>query len=85
MELKTSEARDGIKWLLRVGGLALLLSGFLFWVDEVVMGGAVARDKHHAEQMRELRVAQSSLPARVTDDRQKLPLTLEQESGDASH
>lgn len=85
MELKTSEAQDGIKWLVRMGAFALALSATLFWVDQFVMGGAVARDKHHAEQMRELRVAQSSLPARVTDDRQKLPLTLEQESKDASH
>jgi hypothetical protein len=85
MELKNSEARDGIKWLARMGAFALALSATLFWADHVVMGGAAARDKHHAEQMKELRVAQSSLPSRVTDDRQKLPLTLEQENGEPSH
>lgn len=73
------EIEGGYKWLVLVGGCAILLSCFLFWVDDVVMGGAAARDKAHAAQMRELRVAQSSLPARVNDDRQTLPLVLEQQ------
>jgi hypothetical protein len=41
------------------------------------MGGAAARDAAHNEELRSLRVAQASLPARVTDSRQTLPLTLE--------
>ena len=91
MELKNSEVQGGIKWLLGAGAAALALSASLFWADDTVMGGAIARDKHHAEQMNELRVAQASLPARVTDERQKIPLTMEAEdeqgieSHDASH
>ena len=79
MEFKTSEVSGGIKWLICAGAAAVALSATLFWADDTVMGGAIARDKHHAEQMRELRVAQSSLPSRVTDERQTLPLTIELE------
>jgi hypothetical protein len=79
MEAQTNEIQGSFKWLAIAGGLAVVLSCFLFWVDNVVMQGAAERDAAHAAQMRELRIAQSSLPARVTDDRQKLPLTLEQQ------
>jgi hypothetical protein len=41
------------------------------------MENAPKRDKEHAAQMRELRVAQSSLPTGVTDSRQTLPLDIE--------
>ena len=80
METNTSEAQGGITWLLCAGAAALALCTFLFWADNTVMGGAQARDKAFAEEMKELRVAQSSLPSRVTDDRQKLTLTIEAES-----
>jgi hypothetical protein len=87
MQLKTSEAKDGINWLIRAGVVAIIFSAVLYYTDEHIMGGAIARDKQHAEMMKELRVAQSALPARVTDERQTLPLTLEQEeaAGKASH
>lgn len=90
MQLKSSEAKDGINWLIRAGTIAIIFSAVLYYLDEHVMGGAIARDKAHAEVMKELRVAQSSLPARVTDERQSLPLTLEQEEAtgkgrEASH
>ena len=79
MQLKTSEAKDGINWLIRAGAVAIIFSAVLYYTDQHIMGGAIARDKQHAEMMKEVRVAQSSLPARVTDERQTLPLTLEQE------
>lgn len=78
MEPKTSEtSARAFKWLVGAGAAAVALSLFLFWADNTVMGAAAARDKHHAEQMRELRTAQSSLPSRVTDDRQTLTLSIE--------
>ena len=79
MDAQTNEIQGGFKWLFIAGGLAIALSCFLFWVDNVVMQAAPQRDKEHAAMMHELRVAQSSLPARVTDDRQTLPLVLEQQ------
>jgi hypothetical protein len=79
MDAQTNEIQGSYKWLMIAGGLAVALSCFLFWVDNVVMQSAPERDKEHAATMRELRVAQSSLPARVTDDRQTLPLVLEQQ------
>ncbi len=79
MSVQTNEIQGSYKWLIIAGGLAVALSCFLFWVDDVVMQNAPERDKQHAAQMRELRAAQSGLPARVTDDRQTLPLVLEQQ------
>jgi len=80
MDVRESELRGGFKWLLIAGGAAVLLSCFLFFIDDVVMSEAPQRDKLHAAQMAELRTAQSSLGARVTDDRQILPLVMEQEN-----
>jgi hypothetical protein len=79
MDVQANEIQGGYKWLAIAGGLAVVLSCFLFWVDDVVMRAAPERDAAHAAQMRELRAAQAGLPARVTDDRQKLPLTIEQQ------
>jgi hypothetical protein len=83
MDLREQEIRGGYKWLLCAGTAAVLLSAFLFYVDNVIMGGASARDKEHAAKMRELRLAQSGLPARVTDERQTLPLLIEQQDNAA--
>jgi hypothetical protein len=80
MDSKAQEIQGGFKWLLFAGTAAILLSLFLFYVDDVVMRHAPDRDREHAAQMAELRKAQASLPARVTDDRQTLPLKIEQES-----
>jgi len=77
MDSKAQEIEGGFKWLLFAGTAALLLSLFLFYVDDVVMRAAPERDKEHAAQMAELRKAQASLPARVTDDRHTLPLNIE--------
>jgi len=79
-ELRIKEIQGSYKWLMIAGGAAVLLSCFLFYVDDVVMRHAPERDKAHAAEMAELRKAQASLPARVTDDRQTLPLMIEQES-----
>lgn len=83
MDLREQEIQGGYKWLLCAGTAAVLLSAFLFYVDNVIMAGAPARDKAHAAKLRELRVAQSALPARVTDERQTLPLTIEQQDNTA--
>jgi hypothetical protein len=85
MDAKAQEIQGGFKWLLFAGTAAVLLSLFLFYVDDVVMRGAPERDKEHAAQMAELRKAQAGLPSRVTDDRQTLPLNIEKDhtSGDA--
>lgn len=79
MEFKTSEVNSAYKWLFGAGAAAIGLSLFLFWADNTVMGGAKARDLAHNAQLKELRVAQSSLPAGVTDERVTLPLEIEQE------
>jgi hypothetical protein len=84
MDLREQEIRGSYKWLLCAGTAALVLSCFLFYVDNVIMGGAIDRDKRHAEEMNALRVAQSSLPTGVTDPRQTLTLTIEQEAHDSS-
>ena len=80
MEFKTSEVTGGIKWLLGAGAAAIGLSLFLFWADDSVMGKAKERDIAHNAAMRELRIAQSSLPSGVTDERQTLGLTIEQDA-----
>lgn len=77
MDLRTKEVQDGFKWLMLAGSAAVLFSMALFWADNTVMGGAAARDKVHNESLRDLRVAQAALPARVTDPRQTLPLSIE--------
>mgnify|MGYP006270101197 CR=1 FL=1 len=79
MEFKTSEVNSAYKWLFGAGAAAIGLSLFLFWADNTVMGGAKARDIAHNEQLKELRVAQSSLSSGVTDERVTLPLDIEQE------
>lgn len=80
MEFKTSEATSGITWLIGAGAAAIGLSLFLFWADDSVMGKAKERDIAHNAAMRELRIAQSSLPSGVTDERQTLGLTIEQDA-----
>jgi hypothetical protein len=77
MELKTSEVNGAIRWLLGAGAAAIGLSLFLFWADDSVMGKAKERDIAHNAQLRDLRIAQSSLPSGVTDERQILPLQIE--------
>lgn len=77
-ELRKQEIQGSYKWLMVAGMAAVLLAVFLFYIDDVVMSNAPARDRAHAEEMAELRKAQAQLPARVTDERQKLPLTIDQ-------
>jgi hypothetical protein len=84
MQLTHKESRDGITWLLCAGGIAILFSISLYCADEHVMGKATERDHKHAAEMAELRTAQASVPGRVTDERQLLPLTIEQEAPAAS-
>ena len=79
MEFKTSEANGAFKWLFGAGAAAIGLSLFMFWADDTVLGNAKQRDIAHNAQLRELRVAQSALPAGVTDERQTLPLDIERE------
>ena len=76
-KLRNQEIQGSYKWLLIAGTLAVLLSCFLFYVDDVVMRHAPDRDRAQAEEMAELRRAQASLPARVTDSRQTAPLATE--------
>ena len=78
MELNAKENADGIKWLVCAGGLAVVLAICLWRADDYMVGAA-ARDRAHNEQMKELRTAQSSLPALANDDRQLLPLSIESE------
>jgi hypothetical protein len=83
-DLRDKEIQGSYKWLMIAGTAAVLLSCFLFYVDDVVMRHAPDRDRAQASEMAELRRAQANLPARVTDDRQTLPLRIESE-GDATH
>jgi hypothetical protein len=78
-----AEARGAVRWLLGAGGLAILLSLFLFWADESVMGGARDRDIEHNKKLLELRSAQASLGGSANDPRQLLPLTIEEQVGEA--
>jgi hypothetical protein len=82
-ELREKEIQGSYKWLMIAGTAAVLLSCFLFYVDDVVMQNAPARDRAQAAEMAELRRAQAGLPARVTDDRQTLPLRIESENSQA--
>jgi len=82
-DLRAKEIQGSYKWLMIAGSAAVLLSCFLFYVDDVVMSHAPERDKAHAAEMAELRKAQASLPARVTDSRQTLPLEIEAENKEA--
>jgi hypothetical protein len=75
-ELRNKELQGSYKWLLIAGTAAVLLSAFLFYVDDVVMRHAPDRDRAQAAEMAELRKAQAGLSARVTDERQTLPLEL---------
>jgi hypothetical protein len=75
-ELRNRELQGSYKWLLIAGTAAVLLSVFLFYVDDVVMRHAPDRDRAQAAEMAELRKAQAGLPARVTDERQTLPLEI---------
>ena len=84
-EDKNCEANGAIRWLLGAGGAALLLSAFLFWADEFVMGGARARDIEHNKMLHELRSAQISLPSNANDPRQLLELDTQQEEEEHSH
>lgn len=78
-----AEARGAVRWLLGAGGMAILLSLFLFWADDNVMEGARARDIEHNKKLLELRSAQASLGGEASDPRQLLPLRIEGQSGDA--
>jgi hypothetical protein len=77
-----AEARGAVRWLLGAGGMAILLSLFLFWADNSVMEGARDRDVEHNKQLLELRSAQASLSGAVNDPRQLLPLTIEEQGGE---
>lgn len=79
-DLRDKEIQGSYKWLMIAGTAAVLLSCFLFYIDDVVMQNAPARDKAQAADMAELRRAQAGLPARVTDDRQTLPLRIESDT-----
>lgn len=79
-ELREKEIQGSYKWLMIAGTAAILLSCFLFYIDDVVMRNAPERDRAQAAEMAELRKAQAGLPARVTDDRQTLPLRIEQDN-----
>jgi hypothetical protein len=78
-----AEARGAVRWLLGAGGMAILLSLFLFWADDNVMGGARDRDVQHNKQLETLRSAQASLGGAASDPRQLLPLTIEEQSGES--
>lgn len=71
MELNAKEVRDGMNWLLWGGLAALLLVAFMVWADLFL-----ARWDHEqrlGETLRELRSAQASLEAWVSDTRQTMP------------
>ncbi len=84
-DLREKEIQGSYKWLIIAGSAAVLLSCFLFYIDDVVMQNAPARDRAQAAEMAELRRAQAGLPARATDDRQTLPLRIESETAQVQH
>jgi hypothetical protein len=77
MQIDHNESRGGLTWLLCAGSIAIIFSISLYCADEHIMGKATERDQQHAAQMAELRTAQASVPGRVSDERQLLPLTIE--------
>lgn len=68
MELDSVEQRDGMRWLVVVGIIAVMLSFALKTVDDKLSSSDVERRR--GQVIGELRTAQTGLPGRVTDERQ---------------
>lgn len=62
------EAQDGKKWFFTALILAVVLVLFIYNVDKTISDPA--GEQKHAEELRRLRVAATTLPTGVTDDRQ---------------
>ncbi len=67
MELDPKIESDGLKWIMRAGFVALLVSSFLVWVDHTLSTSDT--DERLAETLYELRTAQSSLGTGSIDER----------------
>ena len=83
METQSEELLSGRSWFIGAGVAALILSFCLFRVDEYLSQGPV-REHEHNERMRALRTAQLSVPSRVTDSRQLLPIAAHQDNPGAA-
>jgi hypothetical protein len=63
--------RDGYRWFFALGLVAIALSLALWTVDDVLSKSD--SEQRLGQTIHELRTAQHTLPARVTDTRQTLP------------
>lgn len=64
------EQRDGLVWMASAGVLAALLAVSIFAIDNWLTSNYKAWDHAHEMKIREVRVAQTSLPSGVSDTRQ---------------
>ena len=72
MKHNPKENRDAAIWLLCAGLAAVTLVVSIFLVDTRVMFKLRSFDITHNEKLRELRMAQYSLPAHSVDEREEL-------------
>lgn len=70
------EKADALRWIIGAGIGAVGLATFAYSVDRY-QESATARDRAHSEMLRELRVAQTTLPSRTTDDRLKVRIPMD--------
>lgn len=68
MEFDPEEQKSGMRWLVVVGLIAIAVSFTLKTADDRL--STSKREERLEQTLKELRTAQLSLPARVTDERQ---------------
>lgn len=68
----------GFRWLFGAGFIAILFALFLFTVDQTLTHSKVEAER--AQTIGTLRNAQTSLPSRVTDERQLRNYAFQQET-----
>lgn len=69
MHIDSKIEKDGVRWFFIAGGCAVVLSIFLYMVDEGLTNSN--REQKLAETLRELRTAQASVAAGSIDPRTK--------------
>lgn len=74
--------RDGYRWFFALGLVAIALSLALWTVDDVLSNSD--SEQRLGQTLKELRTAQHTLPARVTDSRQTLPFMHQQHESESA-
>lgn len=68
MHTNSDHENLGVRWLFGAGVAAIAFCFFLIWADDYLAGSTA--EAKHAEDLREIRTAQSVLGSHVTDARQ---------------